>query len=183
MPTKTQIKQTIKEEYVKCAFDPAYFMREYCYIQHPIRGKIKFDLYDYQERVMGDFKDHEYNIILKARQLGLSTLSAGYSLWMMTFQNDKNILVIATKQEVAKNLVTKVRVMHKELPRWLKQDCVEDNKLSMRYINGSQIKAISSTSEAGRSEALSLLIMDEAAFIKNIDEIKPGFLKLSFFAK
>jgi hypothetical protein len=171
MPTKTQIKQTIKEEYVKCALDPAYFMREYCYIQHPIRGKIKFDLYDFQERVMLDFKDHDYNIILKARQLGLSTLSAGYSLWMMTFQNDKNILVIATKQEVAKNLVTKVRVMHKELPRWLKQDCVEDNKLSMRYINGSQIKAISSTSEAGRSEALSLLIMDEAAFIKNIDEI------------
>ena len=66
MPTKTQIKQTIKEEYVKCAFDPAYFMREYCFIQHPIRGKIKFDLYDYQERVMADFKDHDYNIILKA---------------------------------------------------------------------------------------------------------------------
>ena len=114
---------------------------------------------------------HDYNIVLKARQLGLSTLTAGYSLWMMLFHEDKNILVIATKQEVAKNLVTKVRVMHKELPKWLKQGCAEDNKLSLRYNNGSQIKAISSTGEAGRSEALSLLIIDEAAFIKNIDEI------------
>jgi hypothetical protein len=170
MPNK-QIKQKIKEEYIKCALDPAYFMKEYCTIQHPVRGKIKFDLYDFQERILNDFKGHDYNVILKARQLGLSTLSAGYSLWLMNFHADKNILVIATKQDVAKNLVTKVRVMHKELPTWLKQGCIEDNKLSLRYNNGSQIKAVSSTGEASRSEALSLLIIDEAAFIKNIDEI------------
>jgi phage FluMu gp28-like protein len=171
MANSKQIKDAIREEYVKCALDPVYFMREYCYIQHPVKGKMKFDLYEFQERALTDFNKHEYNIILKARQLGISTLSAGYSLWLMNFHNDKNILVIATKQEVAKNLVTKVRVMHKELPNWLKQGCVEDNKLSLRYKNGSQIKAISSTGEAGRSEALSLLIIDEAAFIRNIDEI------------
>jgi hypothetical protein len=90
---------------------------------------------------------------------------------MMTFHQDKNILVIATKQEVAKNLVTKVRVMHANLPSWLKQTCVEDNKLSLRYKNGSQIKAVASGEEAGRSEALSLLILDEAAFIDKIDGI------------
>jgi hypothetical protein len=80
-------------------------------------------------------------------------------------------LVIATKQEVAKNLVTKVRVMHSNLPKWLKQPCVEDNKLSLRYKNGSQIKAVSSGEDSGRSEALSLLILDEAAFIDKIDGI------------
>ena len=89
----------------------------------------------------------------------------------MTFQQDKNILVIATKQETAKNLVTKVRVMHANLPGWLKQPCVEDNKLSLRYKNGSQIKAVASSEESGRSEALSLLIIDEAAFIDKIDTI------------
>ena len=115
--------------------------------------------------------EHDYNIVLKARQLGLSTLTAGYALWMMTFQPDKNILVIATKQETAKNLVTKVRVMHANLPGWLKQPCVEDNKLSLRYKNGSQIKAVASSEESGRSEALSLLIIDEAAFIDKIDTI------------
>ena len=171
MPNKQQIRKQIREEYVKCAMDPVYFMKEYCFIQHPVKGKIKFDLYNFQERTLSDIANNDYNIILKARQLGISTLSAGYSLWLMNFHADKNILDIATKQEVAKNLVTKVRVMHKELPNWLKQGCVEDNKLSLRYNNGSQIKAISSTGEAGRSEALSLLIIDEAAFIKNIDEI------------
>jgi len=90
---------------------------------------------------------------------------------MMTFFQDKNILVIATKQDTAKNLVTKVRVMHANLPSWLKQRCVEDNKLNLRYVNGSQIKASASGPEAARSEALSLLILDEAAFIDKIDEI------------
>ena len=168
---KANLKKAITDEYIKCALDPIYFMRNYCYIQHPVKGKMKFDLYPFQEKTLEALKDNDYNIILKARQLGISTLSAGYSLWLMNFHNDKNILVIATKQDVAKNLVTKVRVMHKMLPSWLSQSCIEDNKLSLRYKNGSQIKAVSSTGEASRSEALSLLLIDEAAFIKNIDDI------------
>ena len=166
-----KLKEAIKKEYTKCAKDPVYFLKKYAMIQHPIEGKIPFGLYDFQEKTLLDLIDNEYNIILKARQLGISTLTAGYALWMMTFQSDKNILVIATKQDTAKNLVTKVRVMHANLPKWLKQMCVEDNKLSLRYANGSQVKAISSKEEAGRSEALSLLILDEAAFIDRIDSI------------
>ena len=169
--SKGQLKDAIKQEYVKCASDPVYFLKKYCFIQHPIKGKIPFSLYDFQEKTIEDFVQHRFNIILKARQLGISTVTAGYSLWMMTFHQDKNILVIATKQEVAKNLVTKVRVMHANLPTWLKQKCVEDNKLSLRYKNGSQVKAVSSGEDAGRSEALSLLVLDEAAFIDKIDTI------------
>ena len=164
-------KEIIKKEYVRCANDPVYFLKKYSFIQHPIKGKIPFALYDFQEKTVEEFMQHRLSIILKARQLGISTLTAGYSLWMMTFHQDKNILVIATKQEVAKNLVTKVRVMHANLPSWLKQPCVEDNKLSLRYKNGSQIKAVSSGEDSGRSEALSLLILDEAAFIDKIDTI------------
>ena len=168
---KKQLKEAIKREYAKCATDPVYFLGKYGIIQHPVRGKVNFNLYDFQEKSLQSFMQHDYNIVLKARQLGLSTLTAGYALWMMTFQQDKNILVIATKQETAKNLVTKVRVMHANLPGWLKQPCVEDNKLSLRYRNGSQIKAVASSEESGRSEALSLLIIDEAAFIDKIDTI------------
>ena len=164
-------KEIIKKEYVRCVEDPVYFLKKYSYIQHPIEGKIPFNLYDFQEKTVEEFIQHRFQIILKARQLGISTLTAGYSLWMMTFHPDKNILVIATKQEVAKNLVTKVRVMHANLPSWLKQPCVEDNKLSLRYKNGSQIKAVASGDESGRSEALSLLILAEAAFIDKIDTI------------
>jgi hypothetical protein len=166
-----KLKQVIQQEYLKCAQDPSYFMKKYCYIQHPKEGKIKFDLYDFQEKCIKEFNKNRYNIILKSRQLGISTLSAGYSLWTMLFHNDKNVLVIATGKDVAKNLVTKVRVMYDGLPSWLKTSTEEINKLSLRFTNGSQIKAIASNESAGRSEALSLLIIDEAAFVDRIDDI------------
>ena len=171
MGNSKKIKQAIRREYLKCIENPAYFMRKYCVIQHPQRGKVKFDLYDFQEKTLNDVKKHRYNIILKSRQLGISTLSAGYSLWTMLFHADKNILVIATGKDTAKNLVTKVRVMYQGLPAWLKTKVSEDNKLSLIFSNGSQIKAIASNQSAGRSEALSLLILDEAAFIDKVDII------------
>jgi hypothetical protein len=167
----TSLKDIIKLEYQRCASDPIYFMKKYCMIQHPVRGKIPFYLYPFQEDTLTEFKKNRYNIVLKSRQTGISTLTAGFSLWKMLFNQDFNVLVIATKQEVAKNLVTKVRVMNQYLPSWLKQTTVEDNKLSLRYSNGSQIKATSAAGDAGRSEALSLLVFDEAAFIDSIEEI------------
>jgi len=165
------IKQIIKREYLRCASDPVYFMKKYCIIQHPQQGKIKFDLYDFQEKTLQEIIENRYSIVLKSRQLGISTLVAGYSLYTILFHNDKNILVIATSKDTAKNLVTKVRVMYQNLPSWVKTKLEEDNKLSLRFTNGSQIKAIASNESAGRSEALSLLILDEAAFIDKIDEI------------
>ena len=68
------IKQAIKREYLKCVDDPVHFMRKYCTIQHPQKGKMKFDLYDFQEDCLKQFHTNSYNIILKARQLGISTL-------------------------------------------------------------------------------------------------------------
>ena len=165
------IKKVIRSEYLKCAKDPVHFMKKYCYIQHPQRGRIQFNLFPFQEKVLKLLRDNPYSIILKSRQLGISTLSAGLSLWLMTFHKDKNILCIATKQETAKNMVTKVKFMYENLPSWLKVDAAENNKLNLRLKNGSQIKATSASSDAGRSEAVSLLLIDEAAFIDNIEEI------------
>ena len=167
----SDIKKVIRQEYLKCASNPVHFMKKYCFIQHPQRGRIQFNLYPFQEKVLTLFQDNPYSLILKSRQLGMSTLSAGYSLWLMLFHKDKNILCIATKQETAKNMVTKVKFMYENLPSWLKVTADENNKLTLRLSNGSQIKATSAASDAGRSEAVSLLLIDEAAFIENIGEI------------
>lgn len=164
-------RDLIKAEYKRCLEDPIYFMKKYVKIQHPIRGTVSFDLYPFQEKALGDLVKFDLNIVLKSRQMGISTLTAAYSVWLMTFFSDKNILIISITQETAKEIVTKVRFANDNLPAWLKVACVEDNRLSLRLKNGSAIKAVSSAGTAGRSAALSLLIIDEAAFIDNIEEI------------
>lgn len=168
---KKTLKEIIEDEYRKCSTDPTHFMKKYCVIQHPKKGKVNFKLFSFQEQCLFDFEENRFVVVNKGRQLGLSTLTAGYILYKMTFNSDFNVLVIATKQEVAKNLVTKVRVMYENLPSWLKAASIEDNKLSLRLKNGSQVKAVAASVDAGRSEALSLLVIDEAAHIDTIDDI------------
>lgn len=170
MSQQEEIKKVIQQEYVKCANDPAYFMKRYCHIQHPGRGKILFKLFPFQEKVLYLFKDNKYVITNKSRQLGISTLVAAYALWLMLFHRDKNVLALATTQTTARNLVRKVQYMYNSLPKWLMLPYDENNKLSLVLKNGSRIRAASSNSDASRSEAVSLLVIDEAAFIDNIDE-------------
>jgi hypothetical protein len=145
-------------------------MRKYCYIQHPQRGRVIFNLFPFQSKVLNLWKDNPYSVVLKSRQLGISTLAAGYSLWMMTFYKDRNVLCLSKTQETARNMVTKVKFMYDNLPSWLKVTAEENNKLSLRLSNGSQIKAKSSNADSARSEAVSLLIIDEAAFIDNVED-------------
>ena len=112
-------KKQIIKEIVTCGKDPVYFLNNYARISHPMHGSIPFKTYDFQTQLLKDFNDYRFNVILKARQLGISTITAGYIVWMMLFHKDKNILVMATKFGTAANLVKKVKNVMKNLPDWL----------------------------------------------------------------
>ena len=90
----------------------------------------------------------------------------------MLFHKEKNIVVLATKFSTAANLVKKVKSMMKSLPDWMKVAQISvDNRTSFELSNGSIIKAVPTSEDAGRSEALSLLVVDEAAHIEKMTEI------------
>lgn len=168
---KVSYQDIVKQEYIKCAQSPVYFMKHYVKIQHPIRGTITFNLFKFQEETLQSFHDYKFNIILKSRQMGISTLVAAYSLWLMIFHKDKNILLVSLRQEDAKEVITKVRFANENLPTWLKIKCLEDNRLSLKFANGSAIKAASTTKKSGVGQALSLLIIDEAALIEEAEDL------------
>ena len=159
------------QELIRVARDPSYFANNYCKIQHPKRGTIPFKTFPFQDDCLRAFKKHTFNIILKSRQLGLSTVAAAYAAHMALFARDKNILVIATKLSTAKNFIKKVVKILDNLPPWMRMCNYDKNQQEVRFDNGSQIKAVPTTDDAGRSEALSLLIIDEAAIIRNFEEI------------
>ena len=177
MATKSSIKSRKQQvqEIIKCGKDANYFFETYVKIQHPVRGMIPFQMYDFQKDCIDDFNEHRFNIILKSRQQGLSTLAAAYSVWMAIFKKEQSILVIATKLKIAQNFIVKVKSMIRSLPKWLiLPEMVSNNKQEIVFNTGSQIKAIPTSEDAGRSESLSLLIVDEAAFVRNFDTIWTG---------
>ena len=156
------------KEIVRCGKSPSYFINSFITISHPIRGTIPFKTFDYQKDLLESYEDYRFNVILKARQIGISEITAAYVVWMMLFHKDKNILVMATKFATAANLVKKVKRMLKGLPEWVRIANISvDNRTSFELSNGSQIKASSTSVDAGRSEALSLLVIDEAAHVEN----------------
>ena len=165
-------KQEIIKEIIKSGKDSSYFINNYCRISHPMRGLITFKTFPYQDDLLNDYNDFRFNVILKARQLGISTITAAYCVWFMLFHKEKNIVVLATKFSTAANLVKKVKSMMKNLPDWMKVAKIDvDNRTSFELSNGSIIKAVPTSEDAGRSEALSLLVVDEAAHIEKMTEI------------
>ena len=135
-------KQQKVKEIVKSGKNPDYFLNNYARISHPQQGTIPSRTYDFQADLLENFNDYRFTVVLKARQLGISTIVAGYVTWMMMFHRDKNILVVATKFTTAANLVKKVKQIIKRLPEWMQiADITTDNRTSFELSNGSQIKA------------------------------------------
>ena len=173
METTSKSRQI--SEIVKCGRDPAYFFNNYVKIQHPTKGTIPFKTFPFQDQCVKDFIDNRFTIVVKGRQLGLSTLVAAYAVWLALFQKDKNILIIATKLQVAQNFIKKSKTIINNLPAWLVLPTVTaNNKQLVEFSHGSTIKAIPTSEDAGRSEALSLLIVDEAAFVRDFDTLWTG---------
>jgi hypothetical protein len=165
-------REEIKKELLKCGRDPIYFIKTYVRISHPLKGVIPFKLFDFQEECLDAFNNHRFNIILKGRQLGLSTTTAAYCVWLMLFHRSKEIMVVATKFKTAANLVKKVKAMIKRLPAWIRIANIEvDNQTSFILSNESNIQASTTSGDAGRSEALSLLVIDEAAHIEKLEDM------------
>lgn len=169
-------KEIMRKELIACAESPEYFLKTYAKIVHPTRGRIPFKTYAFQDDCLKSFMDHRFNIVLKSRQLGLSTVTAGFATWYAMFARDKTVLVIATKLDVAMNFIKKVKTILSNLPPWFGSvvSIKGETKKSIELANGSTITAIPTSEDAGRSEALSLLIVDEAAIIKDFEEVWTG---------
>lgn len=157
------------EEYNKCSKDPAYFIRKYCLIEHPIKGLIPFDLYRFQGRIVSEITTHRFNIIRKFRQAGITTIAAAYSLWTIMFKDNKNVMVVSIGERESSAFLERVWIMHQNLPDWLKPD-VKVKNVHTLLLEDTRSRIKSQPAGAGRGEAVSLLIVDEAAFIDKIRE-------------
>ncbi len=65
-------------EFAKCADlknGYMHFLKNYFWIQHPVKGKMKFEPYDFQIRLLEIYNDHRYSVALLGRQLGKCLVS------------------------------------------------------------------------------------------------------------
>jgi len=153
------------EELVKCTTDPVYFLTTHSYIQHPTKGKVKFDLFDYQIELINCYHNNRYSINMLGRQMGKSTCAGGYLLWYAMFVPDSTILVAAHKHTGAQEIMQRIRFMYESLPDYLRAGATSYNKGSLEFDNGSRIVSATTTENTGRGMSLTLVYLDEFAFV------------------
>ena len=169
--TRTTLTREELSNLSRVSVDVFYFSL-FCNVIHPVRGKVRFELYPFQKSVLYNFIAQRFNIILKFRQAGITELISMYCLWLAMYHPNKKINIISIKDTTAKKVLKKIKFMYKNLPWYLQTPIIngragEYGSASMiEFDNGSFIESIPTSSEAGRSESLSLLVIDEAAVVR-----------------
>jgi len=154
------------QEFVKCAdpeTGPEYFLRNFFYIQHPIQGKMQYDPWEFQERLISTYHNYRFSISMMPRQTGKSTSAAGYLLWYAMFKPDSTILVAAHKYAGAQEIMQRVRYSYEACPDHIRAGATSYNKGSIEFDNGSRIVAQTTTENTGRGMSITLLYCDEFA--------------------
>lgn len=161
-------------EWRRCQSDPIYFIRNYVYIRHPEHGRILFgDVFSTaQADAVYRFQTHRWNLFLKARQTGFTTVVMAYVLWLALFHGDRQVLILSrTEKDSQKNLARTIYA-YDHLPQWMKLragDGVREARTDkgvekMSFLNGSIVDSLPASPQTARGEAASLVVLDEWAF-------------------
>ena len=123
------------------------------------KAPYKLSMYD----LSIDSQEHRYytNDILSHNT---TTVSAFLS-WMLIFHADRNILVVANKEDTAIEIVDKITNIFKGLPYFLKPGCINFGKTGLRLENGSRIISSATTNTASIGFTIHCILLDEFAHI------------------
>ena len=152
-------------EFLRCAGDPAYFIREYVQIVSLDEGLVPFNMYPFQEEMVNKFHEHRFNIAKLPRQSGKSTIVTSYLLWYVLFNEEVNVAILANKAATSREMLGRLQKSYEHLPKWLQQGVVNWNRGSLELENGSKIMAASTSSSAVRGMSFNVIFLDEFAFV------------------
>jgi hypothetical protein len=175
---KANRQETFSEEQIAdlmACMDPdtgyLYFAKKFAYIQHPVKGKLLYDPYEYQLGLMHSYHNYRFNINMMPRQTGKTTCASIYLAWYGMFISDQTILVAAHKYTGAQEIMSRIRFVYESCPDHIRAGVTSYNKQSIEFENGSRIVAQTTTGNTGRGMSISLLYCDEFAFVQpNIAE-------------
>jgi len=170
--SRKQIQWTpeMVQEFLRCSQDPIYFAERYIKIVHVDHGLIPIALYDYQKEIIDKLQNNRRVTVVTSRQAGKTTTAAAIILHYILFNEHKTVALLANKGDAAREILERIKLAYESLPDWLQSGVEEWNKGSIELENGCKVIAAATSSSAIRGKSISLLYIDEAAFVENWDE-------------
>lgn len=164
--------QKYVQEWLNCKASFDYFCEKYILIEMP-GGDINLKPYKPQSELIKTINKDHYVLVLKSRQIGISTIIQAYSAWLATFFDNVVIGIVSKDGKEATDFARFIRGMIEKLPKWM--GAVFDKKTEQSFIlsNGAKVYVSPVNPNAPektlRGKAITFLVIDEAAFIKFLD--------------
>jgi hypothetical protein len=143
---KAHSKETFTEKHIEdlvaCSDNDTgyhHFCENFFYIQHPVRGKMLFEPFEYQKRLLDAYHGHRFNVNMLPRQMGKTTCAAGYLLWYAMFHPDQTVLISAHKYSGSQEIMQRIRYAYELCPEHIRAGVINYNKGSIEFDNGSRI--------------------------------------------
>jgi hypothetical protein len=163
-------KRQLLLEYARCAKDPSYTIESYFEtFDKTQEGFVPFKLFDKQKLLISNYEGNRFNLVLKYRQAGISTVTAAYAAVKTAFaisDNPERVLILANKQQTAVEFLNKITGFIKQLPEWANISFDKSSQKHVKLSNGSELKAVATSTDALRGYTPTIMILDEAAFIE-----------------
>lgn len=151
-------------ELARCATDIVYFAEKYAVVMTD-DGIKRVKLREYQKRMLRNFQSERFNIVLASRQMGKTVTASIYNAWYVTFNTDKNTLLLANKSDTTKEIIDKAKVVLENLPFFMKPGIIKYDVMNVRCDNGCRLIGQSTTAKAGIGFTIHNLYIDEFAHI------------------
>jgi hypothetical protein len=124
-----------------------------------------------QKELIKGITQEKYNICLKSRQLGITSLSLALSLYYAITNNNTTCLLVSYSMDSANGIFEKLKQMYYDMPPAIKPKLINNNRRELKFINNSRI-IISSigNKDVARGLTLKFVHVSEVAFCKETIE-------------
>jgi hypothetical protein len=153
------------QEYIRCKLDIHYFAEKYCRIKTEDGSVQNIKLRDYQRGILDLYTKNRFSILCGSRQIGKTINAAITMLHFITFNNDKNIMIVANIRGTTIEIIDKIKNIYIQLPFFLKVGIKNWNQQSIIFENGCRIKSSARSKTPAIGYTIDFLYLDEFAHI------------------
>ena len=123
-----------------------------------------------QRRFLKALEDNPHTYVLKARQMGLTTIIAAYNFWKAALCPNHRVLVIAHTHEASESIFKIYRRFYLNMPNFMQSPTRAANVRELEFTHGGLIKVTSAGSGSARGSTYNSIHCSEFAFYKDINE-------------
>lgn len=176
MSTKRQKELALlrEKEWRKCQASFPYFFSTYWTVLVPDRGIVPVDVRAPQIESAQLFQSEKRIVVVKARQIGWSTLITAYLFWKTYFFDNMPTMALSRREDPeAWMIISNIKMGYQNLPQWMRArgpGQITDNKTEVRWSNGSCVESDSSKDNPARGRTFAVLVLDEFGKMPNPDD-------------